>query len=131
VNRERYDRYARTFNARDYDGVLEFWNPEFDIIVPGFVIRTGSQLKDFYVFLHSYLTERVIVQKFLAGDDQVWLEAIVRIEGTRDLDAATLAAHGLQRFFPIAKGQVIDIPQFIHYELRGGKFSKVVCAVAG
>jgi hypothetical protein len=57
------------------------------------------------------------------------LEAIVRIEGLRDLSAEALAAEGYGQLNPIARGQVIEMRQMIHYDVVDGKFAAVRCAI--
>ena len=40
-----------------------------------------------------------------------------------------LDANGMQAFFPIAKGEVQQMRQYIHYHLDGGKIASVGCAI--
>ena len=37
----------------------------------------------------------------------------------------------LQQFFPIARGEVQEMRQYIHYHLERGKIASVGCAIAG
>jgi len=129
LDRSAYDRYLASFNARDYHAVLDFYGEEFEICFAGHALRTRSEVLDFYRFLHGYLRETITVQRFVSREDFVALEAVVRIEGVRDLTASTLESAGLGKMFPLRAGQVIEIPQFIHYHLAGGKIVKALCAV--
>ena len=129
MTRADYEEYLRRFNARDYDGVFDYYGPDAELSFFGVTLRSRDELKRFYGFLHAYASERITLERFAASDDLVALEAVVRIEGLRDLDAATLAAHGYDGLHPIRAGEVIEMRQMIHYHLRDGRFSSVRCAI--
>jgi hypothetical protein len=82
----------------------------------------------FYSFLHAYIKESVIVDRFVSDENNVVLEARVQIEGVKVLSPEVVAASDWPKLKPLAVGQVAVIPQFIHYHLENGKFVKVVCA---
>jgi hypothetical protein len=129
MDRARYEQYAAAFNARDYDRVFDFYveHPTIDFF--GVHIRSRADLKRFYAFLHTYVRETVRVEKFAASEELVALEAIVRVEGIRDLDRATLEAHGYGGLQPIRAGEVQEMRQYIHYHLRDGRIVGVGCAI--
>ena len=131
MQRADYERYATAFNTRDYDAVFDFYADEPDIAFFGIAIRTREELKAFYGFLHAYVRETVTVERFAASDELVAVEGVVRVEGIRDLDAATLAAHGMAELQPIRAGDVQEMRQYIHYHVRDGKFTGVGCAIVG
>ena len=131
MTREDYDRYVRCFNARDYDAVFDFYADEPQITFFGVEIRTREQLKAFYGFLHRYVRETITVERFASSDELAAAEAIVRVEGIQDLDAATLADNGYPGLFPIAKGAVHEMRQYIHYHLKDGRIEGVGCALVG
>lgn len=130
MNRADYDRYLACFNAKDYDGVLSFWADEFDLTFAGYHFRTKAEVKAFYAFFHQYAMETVNVTAFQGGDEMVALEAVVRLEGIRELTQETLEAQGLGRLVGLKVGQVVEIPQYIHYHLRDGKIVRAGCAMA-
>lgn len=129
MNREQYDAYLGRFNARDYRGVLEYYAPDFEVRFAGVTLHGPRELLDFYGFLHGYLTETITVLDFLSSERLLFIEAAVRIEGRRDLTAAALAQAGYSRLHPLRAGQVIEMRQFIHYRLSGGRFTEAVCAI--
>ena len=57
------------------------------------------------------------------------MEGIIRVEGVEDLTREELDARGLEQFFPIAKGDVQEMRQYIHYHLEDGKIASVGCAL--
>ena len=81
----------------------------------------------FLAFLHRYLTETIIVDRFVSDEKMIAVEARVRIEGIADLTPETFAASDYPGFMPLKVGEVIEIPQFIHYHIENGKFTKVEC----
>ena len=129
MNRADYDRYLAAFNARDYDAVADFYHEPIRMDFFGVRIDSRAALKKFYGFLHSHAIESVSVRNFVASETLTAVDAIVRLEAYRDLDAAALAAEGLGQFFPIRKGEVQELRQFILYTMRDGKIAKVECSL--
>ena len=128
MTRDDYDRYVAAFNARDYDAVFDFYVDNPDMAFFGVEIRSRENLKEFYTFLHSFVKETITVERFASSDELAAVEAIVRIEAFRDLTSDILEEKGYQ-LFPIAKGEVQEMLQFIHYHLRDGKIEQVRCAL--
>ena len=131
MDRTEYERYAQAFNDRDYDMVFDFYAPGASIRFFGVDLGTRDAFKRFYTFLHAHVIETLTIERFASSADLVALEGIIRVEGIKDLDAAALAAQGLDQFSPIAKGQVQEMRQYIHYHVAGGKFTSVGCAIVG
>lgn len=131
MNRADYDRYAHAFNDRDYDTVFDFYAPGASIRFFGVDLGTRDAFKRFYSFLHAHVIETLTIERFAASNELVALEGIIRVEAIRDLDAATLAANGLDQFMPIAKGEVQQMRQYIHYHVVDGRFTSVGCAIVG
>ena len=129
MDRRAYDRYTQMFEARDYDGVLAHFAEHFELVFAGYVFTTKEQVREFYRFLHAHVNETIKVHHFISNDEMVVLEADIRLEGLSDLTPAMLAECGLERIHPLAKGQVVTIPQFIHYHLTDGKIVRALCAV--
>ncbi|MXP42166.1 nuclear transport factor 2 family protein [Altererythrobacter soli] len=129
MTREDYERYAAAFNARDYDTVFDFYAERPRMAFFKVEITTREQLKDFYGFLHQFVKETVTVERFAGSDELAAVEGIVRVEGIADLTPEILAGRGLGQFFPIAKGEVQEMRQYIHYHLKDGKIESVGCAL--
>jgi len=129
MTRDDYERYAAAFNARDYDAVFDFYAENPRMAFFGIEITTRQQLRDFYGFLHQYVRETVVIEKFASSEELAAVEGIVRIEGLRDLTREVLDANGMEQFFPVAQGEVQEMRQYIHYHLEGGKIVSVGCAI--
>ena len=129
MTREDYERYAAAFNARDYDVVFDFYAERPKMAFFGVEITTRDQLKAFYGFLHRYVKETVTVERFAGSDELAAVEGIVRVEGIDDLTPEILQERGLAQFFPIRKGEVQEMRQYIHYHLKDGKIESVGCAL--
>ena len=129
IDRARYEQYLRAFNARDYDGVADFYVDPPSMEFFGIVIRSRQELKDFYGWLHSYVNESVRLLNFAASETCTACDAIVRIEAIRDLSREELDAHGATGFFPIKTGDVQEIRQFIFYTIKDGRIEKVEAAL--
>lgn len=129
MNRETYDAYLEHFHKRDYEGVLEHFTDDCEVVFAGYCFQGKQAVRDFYAFFHQHVDERIKVTHFVAGSGLVILETVVRLEGTRELSPLQLEARGLDRLVIPAPGQVVELPQFIHYHLSAGKFQKVLCAI--
>ena len=129
MTRDDYERYVAAFNARDYDAVFDFYAENPRMAFFGIEITNRQQLRDFYSFLHQYVRETVVIEKFASSEELAAVEGIVRIEGLRDLTREILDANGMQQFFPVAQGEVQEMRQYIHYHLENGKIVTVGCAI--
>lgn len=129
VTRDDYERYAEAFNARDYDAVFDFYAENPRMAFFGIEITTRQQLRDFYTFLHRFVRETITVERFASSDELAAVEGVIRIDGIEDLTRETLDARGMQQFFPIRKGDVQEMRQYIHYHLEDGKIVRVGCAL--
>ena len=129
MTREDYERYVEAFNTRDYDAVFDFYTDTPRMAFFGIEITTREQLRAFYGFLHSYVRETVQIEKFAGSDELAAVEGLIRIECFRDLTREDLDANGMEQFFPIAKGEVQELRQYIHYHLKDGKIESVGCAL--
>lgn len=129
VTRDDYERYAEAFNARDYDAVFDFYAENPRMAFFGIEITTRQQLRDFYTFLHRFVRETITIERFASSDELAAIEGVIRIEGIEDLTRETLDARGMQQFFPIRKGDVQEMRQYIHYHLKDGKIESVGCAL--
>lgn len=128
MKREQYDEYLRRFNARDYDGLLEYFAEDFEVSFAGYVLRGRQAVIDFYSFLHQYIDERIEIHRYVSDANTIAMEADVKLKGIKELTPEILASKGLDRIIGLKPGQEHTIPQFIHYHLENGKFVKALCA---
>ena len=128
MKREEFDVYLGKFNSRDYEGFLDYFADEFEMIHVGGSLKTREAVMKFYNFLHAYIKESVIVDRFVSDEYTIALEVRVQIQGVKELSPETVAASDYPKLKPLTVGQTAVIPQFIHYHLEKGKFVKVVCA---
>jgi hypothetical protein len=126
--REEFDVYLQKFNNRDYEGFLDYFADDFEMVHVGGSFKTRESVMKFYNFLHAYIKESVIVDRFVSDEHTIALEARVQIQGVKELTPETVAASDFPKLKPLTVGQIAVIPQFIHYHLENGKFVKVVCA---
>lgn len=129
MNRAEYERYLTCFHARDYDGVLSYYADDLEVAFAGYSFRSKDEVRDFYAFFHTYVDEHIEVDRYVADEQTIAMEARVRVTGLKDLTPEVLAEHGYPQLEPLQRGQTVEIPQFIHYHLVGGKLAKALCAV--
>lgn len=124
-----YQRYLEAFNGRKYDAVADFYIDPPRLSFFGVEIASRKALKDFYGFLHAYIDESITVLDLAASDTLTAVHAVVRVEARRDLTAETLAAHGASGLMPMARGDVLQMRQFLHYTIKDGRIASVECAI--
>lgn len=128
--REDFDRYHQAFHSGDYDTAFAYMVEEPRLSVFGITITKSHQLGQMYRFLRDYLRETVVVERFAISDDLLAIEALVRAEGVRDLDAQSLREHKLHQFRPIRTGEIQLMRHFVHYHLTDGKIESGSCVAA-
>jgi len=126
-SRKDFDVYLTKFNNRDYEGFLAYYTDSFEMIHVGGNLKSREEVMKFYEFLHSHIKETVMVDRFVMDRSTIAMEARVQIEGIRELTLEAIASSGYPRLTPLAVGQTVTIPQFIHYHIVNGKFVKVEC----
>jgi hypothetical protein len=129
MTRDDYERYAAAFNARDYDTVFDFYGENPRMAFFGIEITTREELRAVYTFLHRFVRETIAIERFASSEELAAVEGVIRIEGIADLTREVLDANGMEQFFPVAKGEVQEMRQYIHYHLRDGKIQGVGCAL--
>jgi len=77
------------------------------------------------------VTEEIFVKHFLSDENNIFMEADVRITARQTITQEALDEANIKAIMPIAAGTAIDIPQLIHYHLENGKFKTGVCLVSG
>ncbi|NBC36197.1 nuclear transport factor 2 family protein [Novosphingobium sp. FSY-8] len=130
MDRAAYDAYVAAFNARDYDTVCDFYAEPINMNFFGVALRSRADMKAFYGFLHAHAMETVRVLNFASSSSLTAVDAIVRVEATRDMTPEALAQQGLTQFHPMRAGDVIEMRQFIFYTIRDGRIANVECAMA-
>jgi hypothetical protein len=129
LNRSEFDKYLGYFNSRDYKNAKSYFADDLVLQFAGYVIKGKKGFSDFYAFFHKYVDERVIVKQFAGDDENVIIDVIVRLEGKKDLTEKQLKENDYERLGAIKKGQIIEIPQFIHYRIVRGLFKEIRCVI--
>lgn len=129
MTREDYENYLKLFNAKDYEGVLEHFTDDCEVVFAGYCFAGKQAVRQFYAFFHAHTKETISLQRYLSDGDTIALEAVVRLEGMETVTPEMMAERGLHRLVAVPKGHVVEIPQFIHYHLEGGKFKKALCSI--
>lgn len=130
MDRASFDKYLEKFHARDYEAILAYYADDLEVAFAGYVFRTKDEVRAFYAFFHSYVTETINYDAHASSGDFMAIEARVRLECFRELTQDALNAQGLERIVSLPAGAAITIPQFIHYHFKGGKIAKVECVVS-
>lgn len=129
MTREDYENYLRLFNAKDYDAVFAHFTDDCEVVFAGYCFQGKDTIRKFYDFFHAHTKETITLQRFVAGEDTVALEAIVQLEGLKTITQEMMAGMGMPRLAAMPEGGVFEMQQFIHYHLENGKFKRAMCAI--
>src|SRR6185503_8909284 len=97
MDRQTYNQYLDRFHARDYDAVLSYFAPQFDVSFGGYSLRSRDTVRAFYTFLHRHARETLLVDAFLSDERMIAIEARVKLEGLRELSTDTARAEGCEK----------------------------------
>ena len=129
MDRAAYENYLSLFNSKNYDAVLDHFADDCEVVFAGYCFKGKQPVRDFYAFFHAHTKETIALERFHGGDETVALEAVVRLEGIIDITPEMLAERGLDRLVGLPAGQVVELPQFIHYHMENGKFKRALCSI--
>ena len=129
MNRNEFDTYLNCFNTRDYERAKTYITDDIRLKFAGYTIRDKDGFGSFYQFFHGYVDEKVLVQQFAGDEENVIIDVVVRLEGKKPLTPAVLARHGYERLVTLEQGQVVEIPQLIHYRIENGLFAEIRCVI--
>lgn len=123
-----YGDYVAAFNKRDYDAVCSFLAPDVAVYTVGHTIRGHDGIRTFYKFFHEYLIEHITVTAAVGDDRHLFAEGLMRLTGLKELSQEVLDAKGFPRFTPVPKGLSVEVPLFLHYDLKDGLVTVIRCA---
>lgn len=129
MNRTEFETYLSYFNARDYDNTMAYFSDDVILRFAGYNISGKTAFRGFYAFFHQYVYEEVLIRQFAGDEENVIIDALVRLKGKMPLPHAVLAEKGYERLATPGPGEVIELPQFIHYRINNGKFTEIWCII--
>jgi len=129
MKRTEFDTYLDWFNSGNLEKAQQFFVDNIVLKFAGYAIIGKKNFCDFYRFFHQYVSEKVLVRQFAGDDENVIIDAVVRLEGKEPLALETLKERGFDRLAIPEKGEIIEIPHFIHYRIENGKFVEIRCVI--
>lgn len=129
MNRTEFETYLSYFNTRDYDRAMAYFSDDVVLRFAGYNISGKTAFRGFYAFFHQYVDEEVLIRQFAGDEENVIIDALVRLKGKIPLTPSVLAESGYDRLAAPAPGEVIEIAQFIHYRIENGQFVEIRCVI--
>ena len=129
MNRIEFETYLYHFNARDYDRAMTYFSDDVVLRFAGYTISGKTAFRDFYAFFHQYVDEEVLIRQFSGDEENVIIDAMFRLEGKLLLPQTVLSEKGYDRLATPGPGEAIELPQFIHYRIKNGKFAEIRCVI--
>lgn len=129
MNRSKFEKYLGHFNTRAYEEVHRYFADDIVLRFAGYEFTGKSSIRRFYRFFHDHVDEQIIVHQFAGDDENVIIDVTVRLEAKKALTPAALKANGYERLVALRRGEVVEIPQFIHYRIEKDQFKEIRCVI--
>ena len=68
MDRHTYNQYLDHFHVRDYDAVLSYFAPQFEVSFGGYSLRWRDTVCAFYTFLLRHVRETLLADAFLPDE---------------------------------------------------------------
>ena len=129
MNRIEFDTYLSFFNARNYDRAMTYFSDDVVLRFAGYTISGKAAFSGFYAFFHQYVEEQVHIRQFAGDEENVIIDAVVRLTGKKILAREILAEKCYNRLITPDPGETIELSQFIHYRIENGQFTEIRCVL--
>lgn len=129
MNRSEFETYLGYFNNRAYEQVHRYFADDIVLKFAGYELAGKNSIRRFYRFFHDHVDEHIIVHQFAGDDENVIIDVTVRLEAKKSLTSAALKANGYERLVSLGRGEVVEIPQFIHYRIEKDQFKEIRCVI--
>ncbi len=129
MNRSEFEKYLRHFNTRAYENLKRYFADDILLKFAGYELAGKDQISRFYQFFHDHVDETIIIHQFAGDDENVMVDVTVRLEARKALTPAVLKENGYEHLVSLGQGDVIEIPQFIHYRIENDRFKEIRCVI--
>jgi hypothetical protein len=117
VDEDHFLSYIAAFNAQDYDRMVTWYAHDVVLELPRHSPRGPAEIKAHYVDLHRSLRELLRVDWLSIGEDRLSFECYTEFHALADRPQFSLG--------PLRAGQVLRCTNFVHYDVRDGKFAAI------
>jgi hypothetical protein len=121
ATRQHYMAYLSAFNAQDIPGFTQHYTSDVQFMLGAKLISGRQGIVDWYEFAWKRIREHCAVRRLIIGEDGLAVELQTRFEAFADWPDFPSG--------PLLKGDVRQRIGFVHYDLRGDKFSRVATAL--
>lgn len=129
MRRSEFEKYLGYFNTSAYEDVHRYFADDIILKFAGYEFTGKRSIRRFYQFFHDHLDEKIIVHQFAGDDENVIIDVTVRLVAKKALSPADLKANGYERLVSLSQGEVVEIPQFIHYRIEKEQFKEIRCVI--
>ncbi|MDE3168752.1 MAG: nuclear transport factor 2 family protein [Acidobacteriota bacterium] len=116
MTKDDFRRYLGHFNNKQYENLLPFYADDVLIELPAFSLAGPRTILDFYRNFHTCVREFVEAKYLVMDETGIAVEMDSRFECFRDFPHEKL---------PFRAGETRRLLNFVHYDLRNGKFKNV------
>jgi len=123
--RQAFMEYTRAFSNADCERFGEYYTD--DVICslggPGIVLRGKDGIVEFYREMFKTVRESLTLHQLIADDTGIAADITSQFTAIEDAPSFVIT--------PLKKGEFIQVPVFVHYELRDGRIARIKVARAG
>jgi ketosteroid isomerase-like protein len=122
--RAAYFAYASAFSNADMERASRFYTEDCTLELGSVPPLIGRQaIVDFYTAMFPKVRENLKVHQMVMDEDGIAVDVTSTFTAVEDAPEFVVA--------PLAKGQSVSVPVFVHYELRNGRICRIKVARAG
>lgn len=122
--RQAFMEYARAFSNADFDRFSEYYTDDVTCTLgAGILLQGKAGIVDFYRKMFKSVRESLTLHHLIADETGLAADITAQFTAIEDAPAFLVA--------PLEKGEFVQLPVFVHYDLRAGKISRIKVARAG
>jgi hypothetical protein len=119
-----YFAYAAAFSNADMERASRFYTEDCTLELGSVPPLIGRQaIVDFYTAMFPKVRETLLVHQMVMDEDGIAVDVTSTFTAIEDAPDFVVA--------PLAKGQSVSVPVFVHYALRNGRICRIKVARAG
>ena len=114
MDEKDFERYLSAFNDRDYDTLVSYYDDDVQLALPATSLTGPAGIRAHYEQLHQTVREILRVDWKSLSASGVAFDCYTEFHALEDAPNLSMGA--------LAKGQVLKCTNFVHSEVRNGKF---------
>ncbi|MGH8218004.1 MAG: nuclear transport factor 2 family protein [Steroidobacteraceae bacterium] len=122
--RQAFMEYTRAFSNAEFERFSRYYTDDVTCtLTRGIVLRGKDSIVEFYREMFKRVRETLTLHHLIADDTGIAADITSQFTAIEDAPEFVVA--------PLAKGEFVRVPVFVHYELTDGRISRISVARSG